>query len=385
MAYLTKTTAQMLQSALTKLQKNTSINNVAPGSVARALLEMVTTELGDFYSIMEFNTKQGLLATATGNSLDLIGSLYNVRRKTLSDAAAFAAALGLFYFYINQPWNNTVIIPNGTKIYTDVNTYVGQQFSYQVVGDTYILPGHTRAWATIQPNFTSGVFSAGPNTLTVIDPSFIQPINVTVYCTNPKTIPSQTTQESDDAFRARIIAAVNTNAGGTINAMRLNALTVTGVRDVAIREAVYGLGTVEALIVTNDNLPVNSILGTVTSVLQAVKPAGVRLYVSQPNLLPIDLNVALVLRQNVPGLNVTTTIQNTTNAIINFLNTPLVGQPLVWYQLIQTILDATDYTNDVIINDFVVNGVETLRQNYVPADNEQLVPGSINVSIASTS
>lgn len=374
----------MLSSATQKLINTTPITNVSPGSVARAMLEIVTSELGDFYSIMDFNTSQNLLATATGNSLDLIGSLYNIQRKTLSDAAAFAASLGLFYFYVNTPWNQTIVIPNGTNIYTDTTTYVGQQFTYQTVGDTYLLAGHTKAWASIQPNFSSGVYTAGANTLTIIDPSFIQPSGIIVYCTNPQPIPAQTTQESDDSYRARIIAGVNTAAGGTLTSMRLTGLAINGVRDISIREAPYGLGTIEALVVTNDNQPTSTIINTVTNVLASVKPAGIRMYVTQPNLLPVDVGVSLVLRTDVPGLNVTNTIQVTTNAIINFLNAPSVGQPLIYYQLIQTILDATDYTSDVIVNDFAVNGVEVLRQNYNPADNELIVSGAVVVSIASS-
>lgn len=383
--YLSKTSTDMLQAAIQKLQSNTSITNTSAGSVARAIAEMVTSELGDFYSILNFNTQQNLVSTASGQSLDLIGKLYGVKRKTLNDVAALSAGTGVFYFYLAFPWNQTVTIPAGTKVYTDTADYVGRQFYYQTIGDTVIAPGHTRAWATLQPSFQAGAFSPGANTVTIIDPAFQQPTGNQVYCTNPKAIPTQTTQESDDSYRARIILATQTAAGGTLTSIRFAALAVNGVRDVAIRETPFGLGTFQVLVVTDTNQPSASVLSDVSTAISLVRPAGVRVYLAQPTLLPVDFSCSLVLASYVPNINTTQTIQSTTNAIITFLNAPSVGTPLVYNELISAILNATDYTQDVIVNDFAVNGVEVLRQNYVPAADQQIVPGAVTVSIAASS
>lgn len=384
MAYLSKNSAEMLNTALQKIQLNTPITNISPGSVARAMAELVTSELGDFYDILNFNTGQNLVGTATGQSLDLIASLYGLARQTLTQVASVDASLGVFYFYVTSPATQTIVIPNGTQLYTDNTSYVGLLFNYETVGTTVIPVGHTKAWASIQPNFTTGVYTAGTGTLTVIDPNFPQPAGTTVYCTNPKPIPAQTTQESDDSFRARIIAQVSTAAGGTSGALRFSALNVPGVRDVTVLDAPYGLGTVGAFVVTNDNLPGSPVINTVTNVLSAIKPAGVRLYVTQPSLLPVDIAASIVLNPVASNPDNTNAIQSTTNAIVTFLNQPLVGTPLIYNDLIQAILNATDYTLDVIINDYAVNGAQVIQQNYTPGNTEQLIPGAINVSVAAS-
>jgi hypothetical protein len=291
--------------------------------------------------------------------------------------------LGVFYFYIPQPWSQAILIPSGTFVYTDLTTHIGQQFSYQTVGDSWILPGHTKVWATIKPNFQAGYFSAGPGSLTVVDPNFQQPMGVTVYCTNPKAIPTQVTAESDDSYRARIIQSVNTTSGGTLGAMRMLALGAAGVRDIVLRDLPYGLGTVEALVVTEDNIPNNlGVINSVTSILVNVKPAGVRVYVKQPTVLPVDVGVTIITAPGAANVNVSNAMQLTANAISNFLNAPTVGTRLVYYELIQAILDATDYTADVIVNDLAVNGVQILRQNFTPASDQQLVPGNIVVNVS---
>lgn len=384
MAYLTKSNTQILQECLQKISR-IGISNISPGSFARAIAEIITTELGDFYAILDFNSNQNLVQSATGTSLDALGVLYNVQRQTVTQSEAIAANLGVFYFYIDQPWTQAVFIPSGTNVYTDVDTFVGKQFSYQTVTDSYILPGHTKVWASIRPNFQAGYYSAGPNTLTVMDPLFQQPAGITVKCTNPKAIPIQTTSESDTSYRARIIQSVNTTSGGTVGAMRFVALTVPGVRDVIMRDIPYGLGTVEALVVTNDNLPNNlGVVNNVTSVLVNNKPAGIRVYVRQPVLLPVDVGVTIIPNPNASNVNVSNAMQLTANAITNFLNAPTVGSPLVYYELIQTILSATDYTSDVVVNDLAVNGVQILRQNYTPASDQQIIPGNIVVNVATS-
>lgn len=382
MAYLTQSKSQLLSSALQKIQSTTAITNVSPGSVARALVEIIATQLGDFYNILDFNTTQSALATANGRAIDLFGSLFNTPRKSITDIAIVDRSLGSFYFYLNSPITLDVLIPAGTNIFTDNSTFLGQQFSYQTTDDVIIPAGHTIGWASIRPNFSTAVYTAGVATLTVIDPNFTQPPGTFIFCTNPKPIDAQAVMESDSNYRARVLSAVQTAAGGTTASIRMTALGINGVRDVTIRETPYGLGSFEALVVSEDNAIFTEVMTDVFSALDAIRPIGVRMYVRQPITVPVGITCSIIVRADTTSINRANTVQRTQNAILRYLNTPLVGTPLVFNQLIQAILDASDYTTDVIFSSFAVNGVETLRKNYQPADDVQLIPGSILVSIA---
>lgn len=386
MAFLTKQKAQILSSALQKVTSTTNISNISPGSVARALIEIITSELSDFYGILDFNTQQNVISQASGSSLDLIGALYNTIRKNITDLAIIDRSLGSFYFYIDSPYFRDITIPNGTNIFTDNTTFIGQQFSYQSVGDVIIAAGHLKSWASIRPNFSNAPFTAGINTLTLIDPNYPQPTGVVVKCTNPKAIQAQATTETDEDYRTRITAAVRTASGGTVQAMRMAALNVSGVRDVTIRNVPYGLGSVEVLVVTDDNVTNSPVINTVATLLDNVRPAGVRMWISQPMLIPVDVTANLVLNNNLPStsLTVSSVIQRTQNAITRFLNAPLVATPLIYNQLIQAILDSSDIIVDVIILSYAVDGVQVLRKNYTPESNQQLIPGSVNIGIANS-
>src|SRR4051812_9003198 len=116
MAFLAKSSDEILRNALSALTNNTPITSVGPGSIARAITEAITTELGDLYSIMDFNLNLNMVSTAMGSVLDLMGQLYNIPRKSISDIAAIDKSLGSFYFYLDSPAPQVVTIPNGTLV-----------------------------------------------------------------------------------------------------------------------------------------------------------------------------------------------------------------------------------------------------------------------------
>ena len=88
MIYGNKDKSQIVNSILSSLQQNAGIAAVQPGSVARAFAEAIGSEISDLYSSLNFSLKQGGLSTASGRNLDLIGDLYNVKRKDIFDNIA---------------------------------------------------------------------------------------------------------------------------------------------------------------------------------------------------------------------------------------------------------------------------------------------------------
>lgn len=382
MAFLTKSSDEVLSAALAKVQAASEITSTSPGSVARALIEAVTTEIGDLYSVVDFNMSMSVLSTASGRTLDLIGSLYDVQRKTLTDLAAIDQSIGAFYFYIDSPFITDITIPIGTLIYTATDDRVGRTYTYATTEEVTIPAGRLKAYASIRPMYNDAVFTAGPNTLTVIDSSFQQPVGATVKATNPKTIEAQAGLEDDSNYRLRISKAVRTTAGGTLDAVRFVGLGVGGVRDIAVRESPYGLGSIEALVVPEDNVLTGPVLLAASNAMNKVRPVGVRMFVRQPDLVPMTVHASIVIKTGV-NADPDNISRRTQNGILRYLNTMLIGTPLIYNQLIQAIMDATDVVSDVTITTLSANGVEILRKNYTPESDQQIVPGEVLVSIAS--
>ena len=80
----TKTKEEIVARILSALEKNASISATSPGSIARAFADSFGAEMFYLYESFKEAINQTNLSTASGRSLDLIGELYNVQRKTYS-------------------------------------------------------------------------------------------------------------------------------------------------------------------------------------------------------------------------------------------------------------------------------------------------------------
>ena len=379
-AYLKKTKSEILSQELTKIQNDTPITAVGPGTVARAFAEAISTQLGDFYDILDFNVNQTLLSTASGSALDLLGSLYQVERRGINEMAAIDRRLGSFIFYIQAPHTSDIVIPEGTNIYTDSTTYMGRRFSFSTVDPTVIPRGRARAYASIRPNFADGVYTAGVNTLVIHDfPSAPGP---TVYCMNPKAISPQPTMESDDQYRIRIIKEIRVATGGTLEAVRFSALKIAGVRDVRIRQAPYGLGCFETIIIPERGEGAGDHIRRASEAMNETRPAGVRMFVKTPTELPMDITVDIVAPNANTNQSQDTVTRRAAVGISRYIGALLPGTELVYNQLLQIIMDSSELIKDLSITKFSLNGTELLRRNYRPAEDEQIVVGQISINIA---
>lgn len=379
-AYLIKNRDEILRQALRKLERDTPITSTAPGSIARALVECLTSELGDMYEILDFNISQQFLSTATGSALDMLGSLYGVVRKTTSSLTTIDRSSGTFFFYIDAPFSQNIVIPKGTNVYTDTTSFIGQQYSYTTTADAIIPIGRTRAFTSIKPSFTDSVFTAGVNKLVIHD--FQSPAGTIVKCKNVKQIQAQIGFETDDGYRLRIIKSIRVSSGGTADAIRFAGLSVPGVRDVRTRQAPYGLGSFEVIVVPEDYNNANALVDQVSTVIDAVRPIGVRAFVKKPLTRSVDLTFSLIVpNASAPGV-VENIVERARVGAARYIASLLPGDTLVYNRLVQILLDSSDAIRDVIMDKFAVSGTESARRNFQPEADQQLVPGTIAGSIA---
>lgn len=379
-AFLIKNHNEILAQALDKVKKTTPVTATSPGSVMRALTEAITREIGDLYQVVDFNMSLNMVSTAQGRALDLMGSLYNVERKTLSTMQSEAASKGSFYFYIDEPAPENIIIPAGTLISTDNTVLIGRVFTYELAQPVMIPTGRTRAYGVIRPRFSDSVYTAGAHTLTVN--SFTDaPLGIVVRCTNPKPIQAQVGYEDDDSYRLRIIKQVRSSVGGTAESLRFAALGISGVRDAKIREALYGLGTFDIIVVIDNRVAASNVLNQVRGAIQSIRPVGVFFDIREPTKVPMDIEVSIVVRTDT-AIDRNIVVDRAKVSILRYLNTMLIGTPLVYNQLIQSIMESTmDIVLDVTVTKYAVNGQEVIRRNFIPNADEMIVPGSVQVSI----
>ncbi len=377
--YFKKNHDQILREALAKIERDTQINATNPGSVARAITESITTELGDYYDILNVNLTQSLISTATGSALDKLGSLYNINRKTVGSVARAEQKVGSFYFYIDSTYENPITINAGTRVFTNSTGFVGRQLTFTTANSVVISPGSLRAYVAITPEFSDGVFTAPIDTLT--SHNFFAPTNVTLKCTNPKEITATQGYERDTEYRTRIIKGIRVASSGTIEAVRFAGLNISGVRDIRVRQAPYGLGSYELLVVSEQASLVNSVLAQVRIAVDKVRPLGVTMFMRTPVLRPLDMAVS-VLSNTVSSPEYTNLAERVRLAVTRYLNTLMPGDTIVYNKLIQSMVDSSGIIKDIQVLRFSPNGVDSIKRNYTPKDYEQIIPGNIQVSVA---
>lgn len=381
MSYLSRDRADLLRAALNKLTRKTSITNVGPGSVARAFTEAITDEIGNLYTTLDLNMAETSVTTASGQALDLFGEVYRLPRKKLSDLATLDQSLGNFYFYVDDPAPFNIFIPAGVRVTTSTSFSEDvTMYSYYTNTEAVIEVGRRRGYTSLRPATSDSVFTAGAHTL--VKHNFIHASGIFLQCTNDTPIAASVGLESDDAYRSRIINEIRRTGGGSLTAVRFAGLSVEGVRDVSVLNTPYALGTVHAVVLPEDFNYVTSVVSMASLAMESVKPIGIRLFTTAPQMVLLDLDITLILN---PNLNMTNgerqgIADRARIGILRYLNRLVIGAEFVYNQMLQSIFDSSGEIYDVVVKSMAIGSVELPRQNYSPKEDELLVPGSVTVS-----
>lgn len=380
MIYGNKDKSQIVNSILSSLQQNAGIAAVQPGSVARAFAEAIGSEISDLYSSLNFSLKQGGLSTASGRNLDLIGDLYNVKRKDIFDNIAAERQSFNIEFYIQTPYSVDIVIPKETIIYTNVDNYTTKQYKFKLNGPVVIGASTTRAYGLVVPDFTDNVYTAPIGSLT--RHNFISPPGVVVFCNNPKEVYVIINSESDDNYRTRIIASLKSRTSGTVEAVRFAALSIKGVKDVRLRESSYGLGSCDVIIVPESSALLKTMPEMIYDVISNVKPVGVRFNIRIAEKISINVSATIILAASISE-SFAAGIRNQASLFVKrYLNSSTIGTIISVSEIERQIRLSSDYIKTVTINSFSANGKDITLKEFSPS-SDKIYPMAGSVSINS--
>lgn len=375
----TRTKDEIVVRILNSLEQNANITSTSPGSIARAFADAFGTEMYYLYESFREAVNQTSLSTASGRGLDLIGELYNVRRRVLSDELTYERSTANIEFFLTQPHTADIVIPKGTLVFNDVGSFNSVQYSYKVFQDVLILTGAKKAYGIVEPNFESNEFVASIGTLT--RHNYIPPPGVILYCSNPKEIYPVRNAESDDNYRRRILSATRANAVGSIESMRFAALSVSGVRDIRVREASYGLGSCEIIVIPEVSGRIGSIPNAVQAAVANVRPIGVRLNVRVAE--PVQYSVAAtIMLPYGTGQTLRVGIERQAEVFVKrYLNSFTIGDQVSIQQIEAEIKKSSDFIKSVNITTVNADGYNVGRKDFKPTgEAEYIVAGNVRVS-----
>lgn len=375
----TKTKEEIVTRIVNSLEQNANITATSPGSIARAFADAFGTEM--FYLSESFReaVSQGTLSSAYGRSLDLIGELYNVRRKTISEELVYERSTANIEFVLDKPHTSDILIPKGTLVYNDVSSYASMQYYYKTANDVVILAGVTKAYGIVEPNFQSNEYVASVGSLN--RHNFIAPVGVSVFCSNPKEVYPVLNAESDDNYRRRIISAVKINSTTSTESIRFMALSVNNVRDIRIRQASFGLGSFEVVIIPEVAGRAGNMPAVVAAALEQVRPIGTRMSVAVAE--PVEYSIEAVV--TVPygtAENLRVGIENQASIFVRrYLNSLTVGDTASMQEVERQIRVSSDLIRSVNINVATAGGINVNRKDFKPSGEKQyIVAGDIRIS-----
>jgi uncharacterized phage protein gp47/JayE len=375
----TKTKDEIIVRILNSLEQNASITATSPGSIARAFADAFGTEMFYLYESFKEAVSQTNLSTASGRGLDLIGEMYNVKRKTLSDQLVYERTTANIEFILDKPYTSDIIIPKGTLVYNDVGSYNSTQYSYKLSNDVAILAGVTKAYGIVTPNFQSNDHVASVGSLT--RHNFIGPAGVILFCTNPKEVYPVINAESDDNYRRRILSAVKVSATGTVEALRFAALSVNGVKDVRIREGSFGLGSCEIIVVPEVPGRIGNIPTIVNSAISEIRPLGIRINISAANPLPVSVNATITLPYGT-NENLRVGIQNQASLFVKrYLNSLTIGDTMSIQEVERQIRISSDLIRSINITNITAQGTSINRKDFrAQTERDYIVSGDISIN-----
>jgi len=378
--YGSKNRGDILISILNNLERSANISAVYPGSIARAFAEAISDEVSDLYESLKFSIEQSQLSSASGRNLDLIGELYNVSRKSITDSFAQERQSFNIEFFIDKPHSVDITIPDGTLVFNDVSNFATKQYSFALVGDVNILAGSKKAYGRVISNFQDNSYVAPRNSLT--KHNFVSPSLVNIYVTNPKEVYSDITGESDDNYRRRILASLKSKAVGTADSVRFAALSVKGIRDVRIRESSFGIGSCDVIVVPEVAAETKTLPNAILASILSVKPVGIKVNVSIAERVFIGVSASITLAIGTSE-SVARAIVNQANLFAKrYLNSLTIGSTVSFTDLQFAIQNASDLIQSVTINSFNADGRELPLQSF-SLPTVRSYPAAGNVSITS--
>lgn len=241
---------QIFERAVQQLSENTAITNMSPGGIAREVLGIIASEGERQNEMAVSNMLLALSNGASGIYLDFVGDWLNLQRSYGAPARAadvdqivlISAPSGQNFGSLNS--GSEIRIPGGTSL-LDSN---GEEVMV-TDGSVILAVADTSAYISAVAAQASADSSISAGRITGIDfEDYTAFPDSQLVVTNVSAINNGSSDESDEVFRYRLSNAILDAEAGNETSIRLAALNVPGVADIAVLNTYRGLGTVDIII-----------------------------------------------------------------------------------------------------------------------------------------
>lgn len=291
---------ELIATAISELRATTNISQLAPGAKARALLEITMRELGTMYNTFSTDMLQAFVKYATGEHLDLIAELVGLTRLQANRNAAPANVKTQKFYVESGTFGNindgTFTIPVGTLIRTATDVAGAAPIYYRVSEACVCTSTLSEVYASVQALEFGQIANVGEGTLVLHNFEIYDDyLNNTLKTTNIESIAYAAEVETDAGLRYRISNKVLGGEGANEASIRMAALSVPGVADVALDEFTYGIGTGSVYIKAITPTVSQTLINTVNEALALKKAYGNLVEARTPKVVGVEMELTLNL------------------------------------------------------------------------------------------
>lgn len=341
MALFAKSKSDILTSVLTDLKNNTQLSMVGPGSKVRAISEIFSSELANAYSTFDQNTAATLVYGSSGVYLDYLGDLVGiVRRKSSRADASAESKIIKFYTLFNNFGeinnNASIVIPSGTTVWA---LRGDSKVEFVTVGETTLNALENEGYASVMSSGFGSDFNVSAGAIKYHDfTGYTEYRTGALLVANTISIDNASNDESDDSLRYRIINSGLSRAMANEVSVKMAALNVPGVADVALIPFKNGIGTVTVLVKTTTQIASQETLAAVSQAVNAVSAYGIKAIAEAPEYLYMKFQFSVAYKSDVSALEQNVLAINIAKIISDYVNNLDIGETFYINELYVRIL-----------------------------------------------
>lgn len=303
------TQAEIYQEMVAAYEAETGYEVEATGELA-VRFQAAAAQMMSLYHYGDYIYRQAFPQTAQEESLDLHG-----QRRGLARLEA-RKATGILRFSISSPLTVPLTIVAGTVCLN------GEGTAFETTESTVILAGETYADAEAQAVKPGPQGNAVAKSITVMQ----TPPDGVEQVTNPQGFSGGRNQETDEAYRSRILESYKgLNNGTNVAFYRELALSVDGIDEVTVVPRINGAGSVGLLVTSDRGVVSQSALEELDTLLEQRRELGISVVVQEPENAAVTVTGTILPAD---GYAISQAREAVSQAISDYVGGLSIGKPL---------------------------------------------------------
>lgn len=348
MEYLDLQTDTIIQSAIEKLNDNTNLTFLSPGSKARLLVEIMGEEIGLSAEEFDKNIGSAFIRGASGKLLDYIGEIYGVKRLTVQKASVFAEEENFVLYTLSPSFgdiNNgeSILIQKGTMRIMSSPVVTDETVVYTNSEDIVLGSSENRKYFAAEALLPGQDSNVGETTLTFHDfTNYADSDSSSLLVTNYQSITYGRDAETDDNYRYRIQQEKISSEAGNSSAIRLALLQIPGVADVRRLKYERGIGTTDWLIQSTSTTVSQGLLLDCQTAIAEVQSEGLSNIARSPINVGAELFFALTYKSALEDAEKEKIKSEVRSNIAEYINNLAIGESLIRDQIVRVVLNTSN-------------------------------------------